>query len=762
MKLLKSILILTVLLTAPVLAMGAGVDQLLAQAQKHIQQGDFESALPKLSNAAELQQSTGDVRGESQSRAQLAEVAQALGQNEAALEQLEHARGLAEQAEDPAWHAALLGTLGGAYTRAGLYEQAEQSLYEGLQLAKNNHANRVEASLLNNLGNLRSAQGNESEAIGYLLESQRKAQQAGSHGLAARASLNVADLLLDAGRFQDATRSLDIAADETRQLADSHDKTFLLIRNGRSLMRIGEQQPPLQSQTYPKAHALLTEAASQAEVINDKRAVSYAYGYLGGLYEDRQRYNEALQLTNKAVFAIQHLYAPEILYQWKWQAGRILKARGNNKDAIAAYRQSVDSIQAIRAELDTGSADVAASFRKDAAPVFLELADLLFIDSESSEDPQRVQASLVEARETVELLKAAEIQDYFQDDCVAAVRERIKDLDETLGSGTAVLYPIVFEDRIELLLSLPSGLTRTSVPIGREQLVAEVNAFRRNLEKRTTRQYLRQARALYSWIISPLEKELKNNNTRVLVLVPDSSLRTIPLSALHDGKDFLVQHYAVATTPSMRLTDPRPIDRTNVTLLLNGLSVQRDDFPALLNVTTELDSIEAMYGGKKLQNEDFRKDRLQEELTQNEYSIVHFATHGKFAGKVKDSFVLTYDGRMSMDELEQFVGISWFRQDNPVELLTLSACETAAGDDSAALGLASVAIKAGARSALASLWSINDEASSALVSDFYRELQDPAISKAEALQLAQLKLLDDLRYQHPVYWSPFLLIGNWL
>ncbi len=244
----------------------------------------------------------------------------------------------------------------------------------------------------------------------------------------------------------------------------------------------------------------------------------------------------------------------------------------------------------------------------------------------------------------------------------------------------------MFADRIELLLSLPSGLTRVSVPVRREQLVAEVNTFRRYLEKRTTRQYLRQARQLYDWIIRPLETELEKNDIRVLVLVPDASLRTIPLTALHDGKDFLVQHYAVATTPSMRLTDPRPIDRENISLLLNGLSVQVEDFPALLNVTTELDSIEAMYGGKVLQNEEFRKDRLQQELTQNEYSIVHLATHGKFAGKVKDSFVLTYDGRMSMDELEQFVGISWFREDNPVELLTLSACETAAGDDSAASG----------------------------------------------------------------------------
>jgi CHAT domain-containing protein len=342
------------------------------------------------------------------------------------------------------------------------------------------------------------------------------------------------------------------------------------------------------------------------------------------------------------------------------------------------------------------------------------------------------------------------------------VREKIRGLDETLTSGTAVLYPIAFEDRIELLLSLPSGLQRITVPVGRDDLVQEVRTFRGYLEKRTTRQYMRQARQLYNWLIRPLHKQLEANDIRVLVLVPDATLRTVPLAALHDGGQFLVENYAVATTPSMRLSDPRPIDRGNVTLLLNGLSVRVEDFPALLYVDDELAAISEIYGGKQLQNESFRKARLEQELAGNEYSIVHLATHGKFAGKVRDSFVLTYDGRMSMDELEQFVGISWFREDNPVELLTLSACETAVGDDSAALGLASVAIKAGARSALASLWSINDEASSKLVADFYRELQDPGITKAQALQRAQLGLLADLRYQHPVYWSPFLLIGNWL
>ena len=102
-----------------------------------------------------------------------------------------------------------------------------------------------------------------------------------------------------------------------------------------------------------------------------------------------------------------------------------------------------------------------------------------------------------------------------------------------------------------------------------------------------------------------------------------------------------------------------------------------------------------------------------------------------------------------------------FRKE-PLDLLTLSACETAAGDDLAALGLAGVAVKAGARSALATLWHINDAATSILIEEFYRQIQNPKTSRAVALQQAQIKLVHDPRYEHPAYWSPFLLINNWL
>jgi CHAT domain-containing protein len=214
-------------------------------------------------------------------------------------------------------------------------------------------------------------------------------------------------------------------------------------------------------------------------------------------------------------------------------------------------------------------------------------------------------------------------------------------------------------------------------------------------------------------------------------------------------------------TPGLTLTDPRPINRANIKLLSAGLSESVQGFPPLPNVTKELSAIQELYGGKRLLNDQFKVVRMEGELKEESFTILHIASHGTVEKDVKNSFILAYDDKITMDRLSQLVGLYQFRN-SPLELLTLSACETAAGDDRAALGLAGIAIKAGARSALATLWIIDDAATSDLVTEFYRQLQDPLVSKAVALQRAQLKILEDPLHQHPSFWAPFLLINNWL
>jgi CHAT domain-containing protein len=206
----------------------------------------------------------------------------------------------------------------------------------------------------------------------------------------------------------------------------------------------------------------------------------------------------------------------------------------------------------------------------------------------------------------------------------------------------------------------------------------------------------------------------------------------------------------------------KPLHEGRVDLIVNALSQGVQGFPPLEHVPEEARNITAMYGGKELLNGDFNNKNFRGEFAQTDYSIVHIASHGHFDSDARKTFVLTFDNKLGLDDIEHLLRPSQIR-DKPVELLTLSACETAAGDDRAALGLAGVAIKAGARSAFATLWCVNDEASSVLVSDFYAGLKlTPAITKAQALQHAQCKLIADPRYSHPCYWSPYLLIGNWL
>jgi CHAT domain-containing protein len=233
------------------------------------------------------------------------------------------------------------------------------------------------------------------------------------------------------------------------------------------------------------------------------------------------------------------------------------------------------------------------------------------------------------------------------------------------------------------------------------------------------------------------------------------------MAALHDGERFLIERYAVVTTPGLSLTDPRPLGHEKLRVFLSGLSQPVQGFSALAHVPAELGAIHALYGGEVLLDESFRVPRIEAELDQREFNVVHVATHGEFSQDAERSFLLTYDGRLGMDRLGAAIAHTRFR-DQPIELLTLSACDTAQGDDRAALGLAGVAIQAGARSALGTLWSVNDVASAELVGEFYGQLHAQPVSKAVALQRAQQKLVRDPNRAHPYYWAPFLLIGNWL
>ncbi len=740
--------------------MAAEAAERLEAGGKWFRVGNFEQALHNSHRAAEIYETAGNREGQIRALVQVAETNLALGRHRNALEGLQRALELAQGTDNLALIATVTASLGNAYGLAGRPAEAEKLLNSSIEAATQANESGIAASALNNLGNLLAWQHRFAGGADAYERAIEAATKAGDDNIVARASANLARARLNDGRYNEAARLLAQAQEKVNALHLTHDRAYALISIGRLYARLAAVPGAGSVEMERRAYKTFTDAVATAENANDQHALSYALGYMGELYENARRYEQAQQLTQQAMLAAQRVDAPAALYRWYWQTGRLLKAQGQNEAAITAYQNAVALLQTIRQDLTTGYGGAGISFRETVGPVYFELADLLLRRSADITDPDEIKRHLIGARDAVESLKGAELEDYFQDDCVAQLRAKTTGIDQ-LAPQTGAIYPIILPDRTELLLSTPEGLKRFTAQVDAETLTKEVRAFRQRLEKRTTHQYLPHARKLYGWIIEPLQAELKRQNIDTLVIVPDGPLRTIPMAALYDGKQFLGARYALATTPGLKLTDPRPIERKNVRLMINGLTEAVQGFPGLPYVAEEVKTINSLYGGTVLQNKDFVVPKMERALTDKTYSIVHIASHGQFSSSIDKTFILTYDSKLSMDALENFLGLAKFRED-AVELLTLSACQTAAGDDRAALGLAGVAVKAGARSALATLWTVNDPASALLVSEFYRGLQDPSVSKAKALQQAQLKLIEDPRYRHPGYWSPFLLIGNWL
>jgi CHAT domain-containing protein/Tfp pilus assembly protein PilF len=731
----------------------------MALGQKSYDRGAFEEAIQHWQQAEALLKQAGDRRGEIEVDLRLAAAYEHLGRNPLAASRLQNALDLAQRLGDHGQYLRAAASLGIVDTAMGQTKDAETTYDHASSMAEADGDSQAAALILNNWGTLRLSQHRFAEAGSLFDRAFQDAQRASNTLLSAKALCNESLAAARAGETAKAGSLNREAVQLLQKTAASHDQASLLLVCGQTFQRLAKTEPQSRGRLGDAASNCFDQALEIATKIQDQRAASYALGMLGALAEDGARYDQALAYTGRAIFLAQQ--TPEALYRWEWQDGRILRAQGQIEPAIAAYKRAIQSLQYIRNDLFLAYANRAdeGSFRETVGPVYYELADLLLRRTDTLSDPDQIQTNLVAARAVVEQLKSAELEDYFQDQCVNVAKKTPL---EKVSPDAAVIYIIPLPDRTEILAGFATGLERFKAAVGSEELTAEVQRFRKNLEDRTTYEYLEQARHLYDWLIRPIKDELARRQIQTLVFVPDGALQTVPLAALQDGDRFLIQDFSVAMTPGLTLTAPGSARREGGQVLIAGLSQAVRGFPPLDYVPIELQHLRVLYPGEELFNKTFLDATLEKEFGEGQYSIVHIASHGQFEHDCNKTFLLTYDGKLTMDDLEHLIRPSQFRRE-PVELLTLSACQTAAGDDRAALGLAGVAVKAGARSALATLWFVNDQASATLMSEFYTQLAgDRSISKARALQLAQQKMLADRGYDHPCYWAPYLLIGNWL
>lgn len=739
----------------------------LLASKSEIQSGKFDVALEMLQSSLAKDQLSETYKIEFLTQAAIAN--QAVGKADEATKLLSKALDLTH--ERPEQRALIYSNLSDVQIALRQYTKAREYIDQGIKSLPANAKTQTQSIVLNSLGNVLSVEAYYSQAI----ENYKKAFALIKQGdvlLQVRILLNLAQTYAKNGQTSDVIQILSqvyqsLAANPTA----SYGFAFALISLGELAQRVEQNAEPVLSESETKVlHSLsynsLSIALTQAKQLEENRLISYASGYLGQLYEMEKRYPEALSLTRQAVFAAQSQSVFEIAYRWDWQLGRIFRAQKQIDSAINAYKSAVGELKTPYHELSVGYRNALQSFRDSVGPVYFELADLLLQKARQSQTAAEKQNWLNGARETIELMKTAEIRDYFRDECLGSkATSENKQLEVSSFTKTAILYPILLPDRIEILLSLTNEIQQFIIPKSEAALKNEVNEFRLELETKNTQDFLPYAQRLYQWLIAPLHETLQQHEIDTLVLIPDGVLRTIPLAALHDGQQFLIEKYALVIIQGLKLMyPPQALSWDKAKILLSGLSEASEKFEPLANVEAEIATIHKMYPetSKVLLNKDFTVANLANMLKAQKFSIIHIASHGTFNSDPHNTFLQAYGGeKLDMNKLEELIQENRADKDS-MDLLTMSACQTAVGDDQAALGLAGIALKAGAKSALATLWFVDDQATMELIIEFYRQAQSGKLSKAKALQNAQKMLLKQSRFQHPIFWAPFLLVGNWL
>ncbi|URD48510.1 CHAT domain-containing protein [Chroococcidiopsis sp. CCNUC1] len=725
------------------------------QGRLQLAQSKAENALNTWREAADIYTQLGDRNSIIRNRINSAQALQALGLFRQAQKTLTETTQLLQNQPNSALKVTGVRSLGNVLLAIGDLEQSRQVLEQSLAVASKLPDKQAIADVLLSLGNTARAQQDSQAAIDFY---QQAANATKSPITRINAQTNQLRLLLETKRLADVKTLLPQIQTQIGNLPPSRTAIYARINLAESLMQF-KQKSATDSPSWLDIAQILSTAVQQAQDLQDRRTQSYALGVLGNLYEQKGQLTDAQNLTQQALFLAQTIDARDIAYRWEWQLGRLLKARGNIQEAIAAYDRAVKSLQSLRYDLVAINPDVQFDFRDRVEPVYRQLVELLL----QPQGNQTSQANLQKARETIESLQLAELDNFFREACLDTVSQIDQVIDQK-DQTAAAIYPIILPDRLEVILKLPQKpVLHYTAAVAQTQVEKTLDALRQNLIEPDT---LVEAKALsqqvYNWLIQPAVTDLAKSQVKTLVFVLDGALRNIPMAALYDGKQYLIEKYGIALTPGLQLINPQPLQEKTLEAIAAGLSQPRQGFSALPNVKLELAEIRAEIPSNVLLNNEFTSTALQNQINSLPFPVVHLATHGQFSSKAEETFIVAWDKRIYVNELDNLVRNREQNRPDAVELLVLSACETAAGDKRAALGIAGVAVRAGARSTVASLWSLNDESTAALMSEFYRELADRSLTKAEALRRAQLSLLQNPKYQRPLFWAPYVLLGNWL
>lgn len=716
-----------------------------------LNQGDAESALEIWKDAERFYREVNDLRGTLSSQINQAQALQTLGLYRQAQTTLEAVQLDLNQIGDSPLKAAGLRSLGMVLQVVGDLPRSRQLLSDSLAIARRVHSPADIAAALLQLGNTARAMDDIDAALQFYQEA---AETPGEIIVKVEAQLNQLSLWVKGDRQEDAVEHLPEIQDNLSQIPPSRAGVYARVNFADSLMEIDARE--INSGFDKEAIAQwLANTVREARQLNDRRATAYALGQLTHLYEQSGQLSEALKLTESALVLVEDIQDADLLAILHWQQGRIFKQKGQIDAAIAAYEQAVKAIESLRQDLVAVNSEVRFDFRDAIEPVYRQFVQLLLQDVDALA-PDLKQQRLKRSREAIEALQLRALENFFQEACKTYQSRSIEEIDP----HAAAIYTISLENSLEVILSIPGEpLQHYQTIVSSEAKITAYREFSASLNPIfQSNEVIANAQTFYDWLIRPAEAALANHQIETLVFVLDDFLRNLPMSALHDGDRFLIEKYNIALTPGLQLFESPSFSRDHLAAVTAGLAEARQGFSALPSVPIELERIDDLISARVLLDEQFTKLSVQKQIAANPVSVVHLATHGQFSSNAEETFLLTWDDRINVKDLDKILKRRW--NQTPIELLVLSACQTARGDKRASLGLAGVAVRSGARSTLATLWSVNDRSTAEFMAEFYRLLRQ-GVPKAAAVRQAQLSLLNSPQYQHPYYWSPFVLVGNW-
>lgn len=499
-------------------------------------------------------------------------------------------------------------------------------------------------------------------------------------------------------------------------------------------------------------------ALKEAKKIDNKILESFAFENLAKVSSYLGEFEESKKYLEKALRLAESIKSWDIAYKLQQELGRVYKEIGSLEKAKNAYASAIESVEKFENNYNTSlNSEIRVYFKEKIEPVYQEYMELLLSES---------QPDFVKILQVKERLQLNEIKFFLRCNHLPLISEN--KTQQKLVNVTPTIYIFQLKNKVEVIVKTSSGFFENQ--INNLELVTKSTDNLVNFLQSpyffnfSEEKLLHYSQDLYKILIKPVEKYLPSKGS--LLFVTDTYFQKIPFSVLNNGEKYLLEDYSISVSLRSKnfnqISTPRSLKALIAGIYESNPKFNHpligNTFTALPEIKQEILSIEKNITDKiELINSDFTNKNFQKWMRkkENDFPIVHVSSHGQFSSDSWKTFILAWDKPINVRELEYLL----INHPNRIELLVLSACQTAKGDKNSGLGIAGVAVMSGAQNTLATLWLVDSKSTSILMGDFYKGLKN-GLDESRALRQAQLALAKDPKYSHPYYWAPFILVSR--